>query len=139
MPVIHFDCLIDPAAIPSLRTRIARVGELMQQRELISELTATDGEYPELPANVAEQLEQIFLQEHCIDRDDPQAEVLETFQPWRFSFQPTGYQGSYNQLAMQLSRLWTPPATLPRDSVLLADEARYEQAAQYPWTVSIQP
>lgn len=139
MPVIHFDCLIDPAGVSQLEQRIAALTAVMQRRGVLTDLHYTAEEHPQLATEVIAQLRESYLRDHDLDSDDAPAAVLEQWMPWRFRFQPAGYQGSFNQLAMQLSRLWTPPAQLPHDALALTQEQRFEVAARYPWTVHIQP
>ena len=56
----------------------------------------------------------------------------------RYSIVVEGAVSSYNQLAMGLSRVLTPAATLPNDPLAeISREADFEMPATYPWTVEI--
>ena len=88
--------------------------------------------HPLLDASIADQLKETFTTDHDgKELEDP------AFHRFVINLADTGYTGSVNQLIMRLSRVFTPPANLPKDPALLMNEEAFEVASIYPWTVAV--
>ena len=89
--------------------------------------------HPLLDASTADQLKETFTTDHDgKELEDP------AFHRFVINLADTGYTGSVNQLIMRLSRVFTPPANLPKDPALLMNEEAFEVASIYPWTVAVE-
>ncbi|MCK7636705.1 hypothetical protein [Corynebacterium pygosceleis] len=130
MPTIDFDCLVPDAEVAGLSERFTRAtDELIVAGDVERARVAVDTS-PRVDPELETELRRIYRVEHSdLDMDD--ASVC------RYRIQLEGVRGSVNQLAMTLSRLLTPPAVLPRDRVMLEQEALYELPATYPWSVRV--
>ncbi|APT92280.1 hypothetical protein CPHO_04545 [Corynebacterium phocae] len=130
MPNIHF-CVLVPAAH---RQRVADIFQTALDKLVAAgDLSAGKVEIdpnPKLYDGVEENLRQTYRDEHE-DRELEDATVV------GYDIAASGVKGSYNQLAMVLSRLLTPHAALPKDHVLLEDEKAHEKPAIFPWLVEV--
>ncbi|MBV7293987.1 hypothetical protein [Corynebacterium sp. TAE3-ERU16] len=130
MPTIVFDCLVPDTDADGLSERFSRAtDELVEAGEIEAASVVLDPS-PRVDPDLEAELRRIYRVEHA-DLDMADASVC------RYRIQLDGVRGSVNQLAMTLSRLLTPPAVLPRDRVLLEQEALYERPATYPWSVRV--
>ena len=130
MPIIQFDVLVPHA-------QAQRVGEVFETATTklvaagkLSSASVQCHSTPALYEGIEEQLRENYRNEH--HGDD-----LEDAEVYRYDIAVDGVTGSINQLAMVLSRLLTPHAVLPKDHVLLEDEAAHELPAIFPWTLEI--
>lgn len=130
MPVIQFDVLAPPAAAADIGAAFQRALDiLVRHGKLVSGDVREDG-VVEVDASVAAQLTSIY--EH--DRGtDPAADGAAVH---RYVIDADGVD-SYNRLAMGLSRILTPKASLPHDPVLLEQQEQYELPSIYPWIVAV--
>ena len=85
-------------------------------------------ESPELSSDTHAQLRRVY--------EDERGEDPAGAQVTRYVITAAG-ASSMNQLAMGLSRVLTPKATLPRDPVALERQMDFELPAVYPWVVEV--
>ncbi|MEZ2120993.1 MULTISPECIES: hypothetical protein [unclassified Corynebacterium] len=130
MPTIVFDCLVPDAEAEGLSERFNRVTDELVDSGEVEDASVTFDMSPRVDPDLEVELRRIYRLEHA-DLDMNDASVC------RYRIRVNGVRGSVNQLAMTLSRLLTPPARLPRDRVLLEQEALFELPATYPWSVQV--
>ncbi|MCK7641732.1 hypothetical protein JIM95_002175 [Corynebacterium sp. CCM 8835] len=130
MPTIVFDCLVPDTDVEGLSERFSRATDELVEAGEIEAASVVFDPSPRVGPDLEAELRRIYRVEHA-DLDMADASVC------RYRIQLNGVRGSVNQLAMTLSRILTPPAVLPRDRVLLEQEALYERPATYPWSVRV--
>ncbi|MBI8989221.1 hypothetical protein [Corynebacterium meridianum] len=130
MPTIVFDCLVPDTEATGLSERFSRATDELVEAGDIEAASVVFDASPRVDPHLESELRRIYRVEHA-DLEMADASVC------RYRIQLNGVRGSVNQLAMTLSRLLTPPAVLPRDRVLLEQEALYERPATYPWSVQV--
>ncbi|MCH6196732.1 hypothetical protein MHT86_04355 [Corynebacterium mastitidis] len=130
MPQIQFDVLIPDDRAERLRAAFDAAADKLRSSGRARGAEASFDPDPAVPAEVVEQLREIFREEH-------EGRDLEGARVRRYTLDVDGLEGSVNELTMSLSRMLTPPAELPQDPVLLANEAAHERPARYPWTVEV--
>ncbi|MEJ4099453.1 hypothetical protein V5S96_03630 [Corynebacterium mastitidis] len=130
MPQIQFDVLIPHDRAEELRAAFDAAAEKLRSSGRARSAEASFDPDPAVPAEVVEQLREIFREEH-------EGRDLEDARVRRYILGVDGLEGSVNELTMSLSRMLTPQAELPQDPVLLANEAAHERPARYPWTVEV--
>lgn len=118
MPEIIFDALVPTAEIPALFHRFEKLATAMG-------VTVSMTKNIEVDPYVAEQLQGQIPEEDTAPREFV-----------RYIVQAAS---NLNETAMTFARVLTPHADLPPEPVLLEKEAEFEVAADYPWTVVIQP
>ena len=129
MPRIHFDVLVpDASAAASVGDAFSRAVEILVQHGKLEEGQVLIDELPELAPGIEEQLRTVY--------EDERGEDPEGTQVARYVITATG-ASSMNQLAMGLSRVLTPKATLPQDPVALERQMDFELPAIYPWVVEV--
>ena len=130
MPVIQFDVLAPPAAAADIGADFQRALDiLVRHGKLVSGDVREDG-VVEVDASVAAQLTSIYEHDRGTDPATDGAAVH------RYVIDADGVD-SYNRLAMGLSRILTPKASLPHDPVLLEQQEQYELPSIYPWIVAV--
>lgn len=130
MPVIQFDVLAPPAAAADIGAAFQRALDiLVRHGKLVSGDVREDG-VVEVDASVAAQLTSIYEHDRGTDPATDGAAVH------RYVIDADGVD-SYNRLAMGLSRILTPKASLPHDPVLLEQQEQYELPSIYPWIVAV--
>ncbi|SER39910.1 hypothetical protein [Corynebacterium cystitidis] len=131
MPSIQFDILIPDqptSAAEELADAFRRAVQILEKHKML-----TDGEVAHTPGQKCDdftvnQLRNVYREERGEDPDHASMHrIIVTADNVR----------SYNQLAMGLSRILTPPAKLPNDPVALERETDFELPSLYPWTVEI--
>ncbi len=130
MPVIQFDVLASPAVAADIGTAFQHALDiLVRHGKLVSGDVRADG-VVEVDASVAAQLASTYEHDRGTDPATDGAAVH------RYVIDADGVD-SYNRLAMGLSRILTPKASLPGDPVLLEQQEHYELPSIYPWTVAV--
>ncbi|AIU33003.1 hypothetical protein VH13_03975 [Corynebacterium ulcerans] len=143
MPTIQFDCLIDSENAASMTKRVRKLNELLIRDGKIVSADVTHDPHPHVEPLLEDQLRQILREQRDrdiapeYDEDDVVEASEDDVTVQRFSIDVSGVGGSLNELAMTYSRLFTPPADLPRDTLALHDEQAFEQATPYPWSLEI--
>ncbi|AEG81979.1 hypothetical protein QP992_01790 [Corynebacterium ulcerans] len=141
MPTIQFDCLIDSENAASMTKRVRKLNELLIRDGKIVSADVTHDPHPPVEPLLEDQLRQILREQRDSESEYDEDDVVEASEDdvtvQRFSIDVSGVDGSLNELAMTYSRLFTPPADLPRDTLALHDEQAFEQLAPYPWSLEI--
>lgn len=117
MPEIIFDALVPTSHVPRLQARFEQLATAMNVSVTSEGVVQVD---PEVERQLREQ----------VDGDSSE------FYMQRFVIHAAS---NLNQTAMTFARLLTPHADLPPEPVALENEEAFEVAADYPWTVVIQP
>ena len=129
MPRIHFDVLVpDASAAQAVGDAFSRAVEILVQHGKLEDGSVRIDESPELSSDTHAQLRRVY--------EDERGEDPAGAQVTRYVITATG-ASSMNQLAMGLSRVLTPKATLPRDPVALERQMDFELPAVYPWVVEV--
>ncbi|ARU46418.1 hypothetical protein [Corynebacterium silvaticum] len=141
MPTIQFDCLIDSENAASMTKRVRTLNELLIRDGKIVSADVTHDPHPHVEPLLEDQLRQILREQRDNEPEYDEDDVVEASEDdvtvQRFSIDVSGVGGSLNELAMTYSRLFTPLADLPRDTLALNDEQAFEQATPYPWSLEI--
>ncbi len=130
MPAIQFDVLVPPGAAADVGAAFQRAVDILVRRGKLASGSVREDGVVEVDASVAEQLAATY--EH--DRGTDPATDGATLH--RYVINADGVD-SYNRLAMGLSRILTPKASLPDDPVRLEQQDQYERPSIYPWTVEV--
>lgn len=131
MPTIHFDVLIPFAEAETVRDTFQNALDILADKQKITSGTVTLQDNPQVAEEVVEQLRANHRAEH-------EGAELADAAVYRYNIAVEGAVSSYNQLAMGLSRVLTPAATLPNDPAAeVSREVEFEVPATYPWTVEI--
>lgn len=131
MPTIQFDVLVPPADATTVRDTFQNALDILADKDKITSGAVTMQEAPDVDDAVVQQL-------HANHRNDHDGAELADATVHRYQIVVDGVVSSYNQLAMGLSRVLTPAATLPNDPLAeISREADFEMSATYPWTVEI--
>lgn len=130
MPAIQFDVLCPPAAAEEIGAAFQRALDILAKHGKLHAGTARDMGQVLVDDTVATQLRSTYANDRGEDPEHDGAKVH------RFRIEAEGVD-SYNRLAMGLSRILTPKATLPADPAALEQEERFEVPAIYPWTVEV--
>lgn len=132
MPIIRFDVLIPdsyPTAPREVAERFERALRILVDKERLSTATVTHSPSTGIPADVVEELREVYAR----DRGEDAGEAT----MHRYDVAAAAEGMSYNDLAMSLSRIFTPKAQLPGDRVAEERHVDFEQASVYPWLVEI--
>ncbi|WP_394284774.1 hypothetical protein [Corynebacterium sp.] len=131
MPTIHFDVLVPATEATTVRETFQNALDILADKDKIASGSVTMHDAPDVDDAVVQQL-------HANYRNDHDGAELADAAVHRYSIVVEGAVSSYNQLAMGLSRVLTPAATLPNDPLAeISREADFEMPATYPWTVEI--
>lgn len=132
MPIIRFDVLI-PDTHDQAPQKVKEAFELALQILVDAGRLSTGAVTPSLsdavPADVVAELREVYEREHG-------AEAGETTMH-RFDISAEGEGVSFNDLAMSLSRIFTPRVDLPGDRIAEERQEDFEVASIYPWLVEI--
>lgn len=141
MPTIQFDCLIDSENAAFMTKRVRTLNELLIRDGKIVSADVIHDPHPHVELLLEDQLRQILREQRDNEPEYDEDDVVEASEDdvtvQRFSIDVSGVGGSLNELAMTYSRLFTPLADLPRDTLALNDEQAFEQATPYPWSLEI--
>lgn len=141
MPKIAFDILMPTTQVEHLHHRFLELGRVMTSLDdaLIEDVSVSSTP-PADAAYIEPQLKEIFEQEHNEQTiDEAYGEQWGPSQMVRFLISLTPGKRSLNDIAMLFSRLLTPQADLPQQSVLLESQEAFEAPATFPWTVGVFP
>jgi len=130
MPIIQFDVLVPDPAAGEVAAAFQRALDILVRRGMLTSGSVEHAEPPLLDAPTLSQLREVYRADRGADPDADGARAH------RFRIEAGGAD-SYNRLAMGLSRVLTPKASLPKDPAALMLQERYEVASIYPWTVEI--
>ncbi|SDR90548.1 hypothetical protein [Corynebacterium timonense] len=130
MPIIQFDVLVPDFAAPEVAASFQSALDILVRREMLTSGEVEHAEPPRLDAPTTDQLKEVYRTDRGGDPDADGARVH------RFLITADGAD-SYNKLAMGLSRVLTPKATLPKDPAALMQQERFEVASIYPWMVDV--
>ncbi|KAA8746763.1 hypothetical protein CJ203_05360 [Corynebacterium tuscaniense] len=129
MPRIHFDVLVpDVSAAEAVGAAFSRAVEILVQHGKLEDGGVLIDASPELAPDTDAQLRRVYEEER--GENSAGAKIA------RYIITAEG-ASSMNQLAMGLSRVLTPKATLPRDPVALERQMDFELPAVYPWVVEV--
>ncbi|WP_233426032.1 hypothetical protein [Corynebacterium silvaticum] len=121
--------------------RVRTLNELLIRDGKIVSADVTHDPHPHVEPLLEDQLRQILREQRDNEPEYDEDDVVEASEDdvtvQRFSIDVSGVGGSLNELAMTYSRLFTPLADLPRDTLALNDEQAFEQATPYPWSLEI--
>lgn len=130
MPAIQFDILVPPAHADEVGEAFQRAVEILVRRgKLTAGTVVAQGIVRIDDASLAD-LATTYERDRGVDPAEDGAAVH------RYRIEADG-ASSYNSLAMGLSRILTPKATLPRDPVELEQQDKFEVASVYPWMVEV--
>lgn len=132
MPMIQFDVLVPEDQAERVAEIFTTATQKLVDNNSLTAAEVTRVASPPCVEGLEEQLRQTYRDEHE-DRD------LEGANVHRYEIAVEGVTGSVNQLTMVLARLLTPHSVLPKDHVLLEDEAAHERPAIFPWSVQVNP
>lgn len=132
MPMIQFDVLVPDDQAERVAEIFTTAAQKLVDNNSLTAAEVTHVDSPTCAEGLEEQLRQTYRDEHE-DRD------LEGANVHRYEIAVEGVTGSVNQLTMVLARLLTPHSVLPKDHVLLEDEAAHERPAIFPWSVQVNP
>ncbi|AZA11717.1 hypothetical protein [Corynebacterium gerontici] len=121
---LHFDCLMPETAAELMGARINTLSELLIRDGMVADASLEHSKPSDAPEA---ELRAVYLEQH----DELSFDTVH-----RFSIQVRG-AGSLNQVAMLYSKLFTPPAALPKDPAALEQESNFETTSPYPWFLSI--
>ncbi|QDZ42857.1 hypothetical protein [Corynebacterium sp. sy039] len=148
MPVIHFDCLCAPEHVESIKKQLDKLNELIIRDKKVESVVVNAAENTAIDHMIEQELRRVFIRERS-DGSDSSDDVQDTAgelhkiaenrRIYRFSIHLSGVVGSINALTMLYARIFTPAAQLPNDRIQLEQENQLEQAALFPWTVTIEP
>ncbi|AWB81629.1 hypothetical protein C3B44_04005 [Corynebacterium yudongzhengii] len=132
MPIIQFDVLIpnEHSDSPQKVADAFRLAlKILVDKGELSSGEVTHEQVDDVHEAVVTELRDVYTREHG---KEPGAASMH-----RYSVKAHGEAISYNQLAMGLSRVLTPQASLPGDRVAEERHEDFEIPAFYPWTVDI--
>lgn len=130
MPQIRFDVLVPPAHAPEIGAAFSRALDILVRREMLTKAAVTQEGIVLIDATLLTQLTTTYETDRGVSAEEEGAQVH------RYLIDAEGAD-SYNRLAMGLSRILTPKATLPDDPVALEQQDRFEVPAVYPWMVEV--
>lgn len=132
MPIIRFDVLI-PDAHSKAPTQVHDAFDLalkiLVEKDRLSTATLTQSLSENVPDDVVAELADVYERERG---EEPGPATMH-----RYEVDAAAEGISYNELAMSLSRIFTPKAQLPGDRVAEERQEDFEQASIYPWLVEI--
>ncbi|WP_342319991.1 hypothetical protein [Corynebacterium mayonis] len=130
MPIIQFDVLVPDSDAGEVGETFQRALDILVKHGRLTAGECVHDKPPLIDAATVDELQKTYR----VDRgEDPEAAGARVH---RFLISAEG-ASSMNSLAMGLSRVLTPKASLPQDPVELHDQDRFEVASIYPWTVEI--
>ncbi|GAA1179335.1 hypothetical protein CGLAUT_07965 [Corynebacterium glaucum] len=130
MPAIVFDVLVPPTAADEVGAAFQRALDILVRRGKLTAGSVVQEGTLLIDATVHAQLTSTYEADRGTDPADDGAQVH------RYVITAEGAD-SYNRLAMGLSRILTPKATLPNDPAALEQQDQFEVASIYPWTVEV--
>lgn len=130
MPKIRFDVLVPPAYAPEIGAAFSRALDILVRREMLTAATVVEEGIVLIDAASHTQLAATYETDRGVSAEEDGAEVH------RYLIDAEGAD-SYNRLAMGLSRILTPKATLPDDPAALEQQDQFEVPSVYPWMVEI--